>query len=199
VVKVYNDLFHRAPDPAGLATWTNLLSTGTPYGAVANGITYSREFRSSLIAESYQHYLGRNPDAAGLEGWLGGMAQGMHIEQMQSGFISSPEFYAAAGSDDRRWIAALYQTVLGRSPSASEVDDWQRTLGTGASKGAVALGFLYSTEHLTTVVNGYYLNLLHRGIDPSGRQTWVTLIQQRHRDEEIIAAIVSSAEYRQSV
>ena len=199
IIKVYNDLFHRAPDPTGLATWTSLLSTGTPYGEVANGITYSREFRSRLIAESYQHYLGRGPDAAGLEGWLGGMARGMHIEQMQSGFISSPEFYAAAGSDDRRWIAALYQTVLGRSPGVSEVDFWQRELQAGASKNGVALGFLYSTEHLTTVVNGYYLDLLHRSIDPTGRQTWVSLIQQGHRDEEIIAAIVSSAEYRQSV
>jgi hypothetical protein len=67
------------------------------------------------------------------------------------------------------------------------------------NRGTVALGFLYSTEHLTTVVDGYYVDLLRRHIDPSGQATWVGQIQACHRDEEIIASIVSSAEYRSMV
>ena len=63
----------------------------------------------------------------------------------------------------------------------------------------MALGFLYSTEHLTSVVDGYYVDLLRRHIDPSGQATWVGQIQAGHRDEEIIASIVSSAEYRARV
>jgi hypothetical protein len=196
VGKVYNDLFRRDPDPSGQASWSTALKSGTPYGAVANSITYSREFRAGLISDSYQRYLGRTPDGVGLNGWLSEMDRGLHIEQMQGGFIASAEFYARSGNDDRQWVANLYQSVLGRSPAVSEVDDWERRLRGGANRRAVALGFLYSSEHLTEVVNGYYLGLLRRGIDPAGQRSWVTAIQNGSRDEEIIASIVSSAEYR---
>jgi hypothetical protein len=127
------------------------------------------------------------------------MDRGLHIEDMQSGFISSREFYLAAGSNDREWISRLYQSVLGRVPASSEVDGWAARLRRGAKHGAVALSFLYSTEHLTQVVDGYYVSLLGRHIDPSGRVGWVTAIQHGARDEEIIAGIVSSAEYRGNV
>jgi subtilisin family serine protease len=199
VTKVYSDLFHRDPDPTGLSSWSGALKAGTAYGAVANGITYSREFRSRLIATSYQRYLGRAPDGGGLDNWLMAMDRGLHIEQMQSGFIASEEFYLRAGADDRRWVAELYRTVLGRSAGGAEIDFWQQQLRTGARRSDVALGFVYSTEYLNSVVNGYYDTLLRRSIDPSGSQTWVTAIQRGARDEEIIASLVSSVEYRTGV
>lgn len=199
VVKVYADLFKRSPDASGLGSWSRALKQGVPYGAVANGITYSPEFRSGLIAGSYQRYLGRGPDAPGLQNWLNAMAAGLHIEEMQSGFISSPEFYQRAGSTDRQWIAALYQSVLARTATPDEIELWYGQLRAGVQPRTVALGFLYSSEYLTAVVNGYYLDLLGRPIDASGRQTWVGAIQRGARDEEIIASIVSSAEYRNGV
>ncbi|NTW38564.1 MAG: DUF4214 domain-containing protein [Cellulomonadaceae bacterium] len=196
VTKVYDDLFHRAPDPAGLATWTGQLASGTPYGAVANAITSSDEYRSRLIRGSYTTYLDRGPDSAGLAFWLDRMSGGQHIEDMQAGFIASDEFYARGGGTPRGWVTRLYQTVLGRTAAAGEVDWWVSAIAAGMNRGTVARGFLYSSEHLTTVVDGYYVDLLDRHIDPSGQSTWVGLIQQGHRDEEIIAAIVSSSEYR---
>ncbi len=60
-------------------------------------------------------------------------------------------------------------------------------------------GFLISTEHLTTVVDGYYVELLGRHIDPSGRATWVRAIQHGSRLEEIIGSIIASAEYYSKV
>jgi hypothetical protein len=199
VTKVYADLFNRPPDPAGLRYWSTALNRRTPYGAVANSITYSREFRGGLITESYLRYLGRPPEPAGLEGWLGEMDRGLHIERMQSGFIASPEFFAQAGGSNRQWVANLYHTVLGRAAAVSEIDAWERRILGGASRQGVALGFLYSTEHLTEVVNGYYLDLLRRPIDPAGARGWVLAIQAGARDEEIIAGIVSSLEYRANV
>jgi subtilisin family serine protease len=199
VGKVYGDLFDRAPDAAGLRFWASALHRGTPYGEVVNGITYSREFRTRLIAASYQRFLGRNPDGPGLESWLAAMGGGLHIEQMQAGFVGSPESLLQAGSDERRWIANLYVSVLGRPAANHEIDHWHGRLRTGSSRGQVAIGFLYSTEYLRSVVNGYYVDLLHRGIDGVGAVHWVTAIQRGARDEEIIAGIVSSPEYRQGV
>lgn len=196
VAAVYRDLFGREPDPQGRATWAGLLLTGTPYGEVANGITYSDEYRTRLIRGTYEHYLGRGPDREGLAFWLHRMRDGQHIEDIQAGFIASDEFWARYGATPSGWVTGLYGTVLGRTPAAEEVRWWVAQMSAGMGRGDVARGFLYSTEHLTTVVDGYYVDLLGRHIDPSGKATWVGLIQAGHRDEEIIAAIVSSAEYR---
>lgn len=195
ITKVYQDLFNRGVDPAGLATWTDKLVTGTPRVSVANSITSSREYRSRLITGSYQHYLNRAPDAGGMETWLGAMGRGMTIQEMEAGFLSSPEYYVKAGNTDAGWVGKLYQHVLGRSAGASEISHWVGKLNQGSSRRGVAMGFLLSTEHLTTVVDGYYVQLLRRNIDPAGKATWVTKIQQGTRVEQIIGSIVASDEY----
>jgi len=195
IVRVYSDLFNRAPDPAGLASWTTALNRGTPRVAVANAITSSAEYRSKLITGSYDRYLGRTPDAGGLRSWLAAMGHGMTIERMESGFIASPEYFAKSGSTYAGWVRKLYADVLNRPAAPSEVTGWTTQLSRGTHRDKVAMGFLLSTEHLTTVVNGYYQDLLGRGIDPSGQRTWVGILQRGGRDEAIIGGIIASAEY----
>jgi subtilisin family serine protease len=197
VTSVYRRLFGRAPDPTGLATWTTALTTGTPRGAVADAITSSTEYRSRLITASYRSYLGRNPDPQGLDHWLRMMASGMTIQQMEGGFVASPEYYQRAGSTPQAWVRQLYRDVLGRSASTAEVQHWVDVLARGGSRSGVAMGFLLSTEHLTTVIDGHYQHLLGRSIDPVGRAGWVTAIQQGTRVEVVIAGIIASAEYWQ--
>lgn len=199
VVRVYHDLLQRYPDNEGLYTWGRLLAEGTPYGAVANSITGSDEYRTRLIRATYQRYLGRDAEPAGLANWLAQMRAGWQIEGIQGGFLASDEFYARFGSTPAGWVGGLYQTVLGRVPSSSETQWWVAQIYGGVTRRDVALGFVYSTEHLTSVVDGYYVDLLRRHIDPSGQATWVGLIQYGHRDEEIVAAIISSNEYLSSV
>jgi hypothetical protein len=195
VSRVYADLFGRQPDPTGLAGWTGALTSGTPRIAVANAITYSDEYRARLIAGSYQTYLGRGPDPSGAANWLGGMRSGSTIQQMESGFIASDEYYAKAGGTDAAWVARLYQHVLGRAAAPVEVQGWTTALARGTSRSQVAMGFLVSTEHLTTVVDGYYQELLGRGIDPSGARSWVVAIQSGTRVEATIGGIIASEEY----
>ncbi len=194
VRRVYHHLFDRAVDPDGLATWTASLSAGTPRVAVANAITGSTEYRAGLIEESYQRYLGRPADRDGLAFWLGQMRAGRRIVDLESGFLASSEYFTVAGGDSASWVRQLYADVLGRSPSGSEVSFW---VAKQQSRGryAVARGFLLSTEHLAAVVDGYYVDLLGRHIDPSGRTTWVGQIQHGHRLEEIIGSIIASDEY----
>ncbi|WP_421735975.1 DUF4214 domain-containing protein [Cellulomonas sp.] len=195
VVSVYEDLFDRAPDPTGRTTWTTALRSGTPRIAVANAITSSEEFRSGLIIDAYGAYLGRGPDTAGLQFWLRNMSAGMTIEQLDSGFIASDEYWAVAGGNSADWVRALYADVLGRGAGDSEVAFWQGQLNRGATRAQVAMGFLLSTEYLSSVVDGYYWWLLGRGLDPTGRSTWVSAIQHGARDEQIIGGIIASDEY----
>ncbi|WP_028044927.1 DUF4214 domain-containing protein [Cellulomonas sp. URHE0023] len=195
VDEVYWDLFDRAADPTGHGTWTWQLSTGTPRIAVANAITSSTEFRAGLIADAYDGWLGREPDAEGLQFWLRKMNSGLTIEQLDSGFIASDEYWADAGSTKAGWVRALYSDVLGRDAADAEVAAWVGQLDLGATRAQVAMGFLLSTEYLSSVVDGYYWWLLGRGLDPVGRTSWVSAIQQGSRDEQIIGGIVASDEY----
>jgi hypothetical protein len=198
VQTVYADLFGREPDPQGLLSWAGALRRGTPYGAVADGITYSAEFRAGLVAEAYVAYLDREPDLGGLLSWVEAMERGLHIQQMEAGFLASPEYFAASGGTDQGWVGELYRDVLGREAGAAEVAGWLPVVRS-AGRVAVARQFLYSTEHLTTVVDGYYRWLLGRGIDPTGQRGWVSAIQAGHRSEAIIAGIIASPEYRANV
>ena len=87
-------------------------------------------------------------------------------------------------------------TVLGRTAASGEVDHWQGVLARGTSHADVARYFLHSPEHLTAVVEGLYVELLRRPTDPTGRATWVAALQAGVRLETVVAALVSSAEYR---
>ena len=194
VTNVYLDLFGRPVDAGGLAAWTAALANGTPRVEVANGITYSREYRSRLITESYLTYLGRAPDGPGLEGWLGAMNRGVTIQEMEAGFLAAPEYYAYAGGTDAGWITRLYGHVLGRSPSWGEIQAWAAAANS-SGRYAVSLGFLMSYEHLSEVVNDQYLALLGRGLDPDGQHGWVRAIQNGYRLEAVIGGIVASDEY----
>lgn len=196
VTAVYRDLFGRTPDPAGLQAWTTMLSAGTPRVAVANAITYSDEYRGRLISESYQAYLGRGPDPTGHRNWIDAMRYGLTIQQMEAGFLASDEYYAKAGGSNARWVERLYAHVLGRAASTAEVSAWSAALARGSEgRYEVAMGFLLSTEHLTTVVDSHYQHLLGRGIDPTGARGWVSAIQAGYRVEAIIGGIVASDEY----
>lgn len=195
VRQVYADLFGRVPDAGGMRTWTQALADGVARGAVANAITRSAEYRTRLIAGVYQEFLGRNPDRGGSAFWLDAMGHGMSIPIMEAGFIGSGEYYQAAGGTDAAWVRRLYRDVLHRSPADAEVQWWVDALDSGRTRHQVAVGFVLSTERLSAVVDGYYGLLLGRGLDPSGKATWVTAIQRGARTEAIIAGIVSSQEY----
>jgi hypothetical protein len=196
VNSVYVDLFGRNAEPAGLDHWTTrLFFRHQPRVTVANGITGSEEFRSTLIVDLYAEYLGREPDAAGLRFWLDKMAAGWTIAQIGSGFIASDEYYAQAGSTPAGWVEDLYADVLDRGAGPDEVAFWVDQQARGLSRPAVAMGFLLSTEHLSTVIDGYYQYLLGRGLDPTGQATWVGRLQAGGRDEDIIGGIIASEEY----
>ncbi|MBW0254217.1 DUF4214 domain-containing protein [Cellulomonas sp. PS-H5] len=195
VTRVYQDLFGRAPDPTGLSGWTWALAGGTPRIAVANSITGSDEYRAGLIAGAYRTYLDRGPDPVGSDAWLAAMRGGSTIQGIESGFIASSEYYQRAGGTDAAWVSRLYRNVLNREAAPSEVATWTRQLTLGASRQTVATGFLLSSEHLTTVVDGYYVALLGRHIDPTGQAAWVAQIQGGVRVETIMGGIIASDEY----
>ncbi|MCL3862698.1 DUF4214 domain-containing protein [Actinotalea sp. K2] len=214
IALVYADLFGRAVDPTGLATWSAALRSGTPPRAVADSITGSDEFRTGLITGAYEDYLGRAPERAGSTFWLQRMREGMTVQQLEAGFLGSDEYFlSVADGVDQYFIRSLYRDVLGRSPGDEEFYYWLSRLwgvrvGNGLdtvrprppappkmSREQIALAFLLSTERLAVDVDADYQWLLGRRLDASGRTTWVTAIQSGVRYESVIGSIISSQEY----
>jgi hypothetical protein len=159
---------------------------------LARDLTHSPLYYTQVITAAYQGYLGRQPDGLGLAGWLALMENGLTDGQLAAAILSSTEYLQDHGGLGASWVEALYQDVLGRTPSASEVNYWVQVLNAGVTPAAVALTFVNSSEHEGQLVNQDYEQFLGRSPSPAEIGSWRGLT-----NEDIVAGLVSSAEYFQ--
>jgi hypothetical protein len=85
---------------------------------------------NSLVDYWYRTYLGRAPDPAGLAGWTTQLNQGTPADAILAAILGSPEFYVKAGSTPEGYITLLYNDILRRSPSPTELGFWVRRMYT---------------------------------------------------------------------
>ena len=74
------------------------------------------------IVHFYRHYLGRRPSPEEVANWANQVRAGMTLQTAEAGFLGSDEYYRRSVADPWEFVAALYRDVLGRYPSASEVE-----------------------------------------------------------------------------
>jgi len=89
----------------------------------------------------------------------------------------------------------MYHDVLGRDVDAGGEAYFVSLLQHGTSRSQVVGGIVYSAEHLSSTVDGYYEFLLGRPSDPGGNAYWTAQLQHGARDEVIVALIIGSDEY----
>src|SRR5262249_28102910 len=139
---------------------------------------------------------GRPADPNGLAGPVAFLAQGGTPEQLEVSWLASDEYYGRFGGGTAAgFVQALYQTVLGRAASAAEVQGGTQALAGGTSRAALAAALVNGVEALTLKVQGDFDQLLHRAPDSVGLNSVVAALQRGLRNEDLIAALVSSAEY----
>ena len=106
IERLYQAVFDRSPDPAGLAYWFRLRSTSTSLEAIAAEFITSPEFADVAGAPTsvefidllYRNVLERKPDAAGRTYWQQQMAEGLTRVELVVLFSESPEFATATGT-----------------------------------------------------------------------------------------------------
>ncbi|HVX11301.1 MAG TPA: MBG domain-containing protein [Pirellulales bacterium] len=170
VWKFYESVLNRAPDPAGLQYWINVLDNGGQTGQIAVGFFESTELLDKIITGYYEDYLLRAPDPVGLSYWVGIWQTTGEPEQIKAGFADSPEFFNSAGGTPQDWITALYQRILDRAPDPIGESYWlgvyqQQTAASvdpATVRNQIALGFFDSAESYTDDVTGWFEEYLFR-------------------------------------
>ncbi len=124
VASSYGLLLSRPTDSEAVF-WVNGLNSGvfTPTSEVL-GIEGSGEYLTDQVVALYHHYLDRAPDSQGEQYWVKSLQTGGTFEQVAEGLVSSPEYFQENGSTNQGYVLGLYQDVLGRVPSAAELNGW---------------------------------------------------------------------------
>jgi hypothetical protein len=177
VEALYRAILDRDADAGGLASWTAQLNNGTATRLqVVNGIRNSVEHFTQEVTDFYLTLLGRAPDSAGLQGWVQQLEGGMREEQIAFYFLDSPEYLSQG---DKHFVDAMYESLLGRPFDAAGEASWLNQLAAGTlTHEQIITDFLYSTESLTRLTEGYYEIFLQRPADPAGLNGWVGNLQQ---------------------
>ncbi|QVL30723.1 DUF4214 domain-containing protein [Telmatocola sphagniphila] len=169
----------------------------TSRNLVELGLVQSAEYYSNFITAAYQKYLGRSPDKSGLANWISQMQHGLTDEQLEANFIGSPEYIANHGGAGAGWIKGMYVDLLGRSPSASEVQGWVNQLNAGVSTTQIAYGFAASQERESQRIVADYQTYLGRSPSQAEINMWINDFLHGTTNEQVIAGFVSSNEYFQ--
>ncbi|HEV3342745.1 MAG TPA: DUF4214 domain-containing protein [Pirellulales bacterium] len=205
VIAVYHDVLGRAPDPGGLAYWTQQLDSGAPISSIAESVGKSAEYYANFVIKpDYLTLLGRAADAAGVQFWTQRMQAGLTDQQLEGQFAASDEFFNTAGGNVNQvnWIDAVYKLLLGRAADPAGEKYWNGQLTSLlATEGAtdarlqVALGIAGSQENNTNLINDDYLHYLGRAADPGGLAYWLQQFTAGATNEDVIAGFTGSAEY----
>jgi hypothetical protein len=105
------------------------------------------------------------------------------------------EINAAAKLDDAHaFLHTLYNEVLGRTGTSSELNGWASVLNP-EGQAAVANAILHSSEALGRIVDSFYLRFLGRQADSNGRAGWISFLQNGGTEEQVESLFLTSPEY----
>ncbi len=193
----YQDILNRVPDSTGASFWLGQLNEfEMPLIKLVNSFLATPEHYAAEVDQFYSTYLHRGADPAGLVFWTNRLTQGVDTRQLVVDFLLSAEFQGLH-ADDTSFIQALYQDVLSRAASASEVAGWQQQLAAGAlDRGAVARAFVTSGEAYQDTVNQDFAQFLGRMPDAAGEQYFVAALQNGTKTPvQVVVEILLSGEY----
>ena len=173
VKAAYTDFLDRLPTRTELEQTNAALATGgTTRDRVVRDLARSPEYVSTLVEQLYVDTLGRPGDGPGTSFWTEEIRSGRRtVAQVAASFYASPEYYGGiGGGTDRSWVADLYQKVLGRAASPSDLDYWAAETAS-RGRGNVALRLYQSLETRRTRVDALYQALLGRRPSPRAATT----------------------------
>ncbi|QYG91867.1 DUF4214 domain-containing protein [Iamia sp. SCSIO 61187] len=178
VEHTYRVLLGRDADPEGRAYWAARLADGTTRTAVARLVGFSTEAtQGRVLDQRYQAWLGRPADDAARAFWTPRLRDGQPIVDLERSILASGELYQRGGGSDAGYVGVLYELLLGRAPSATDLAFWEARV---ASRGrtSVAGEILGSNESERRRVATAYEEMLGRPADPGGLTFWTGVLDE---------------------
>ncbi len=196
VQAAWADFLDREPSGEEMAEVPVAIDTGaTTRRAVVTELARSDEWIRTIIDELYEDTLGRAPDEDGWTYWVDTIRSGRFtVAKVAASFYGSAEYVNGIGGGTLpTWVADLYEKVLGRTATETDIDYWVGQVPI-RTRGGVALQIFQSRESAATRVQALYQTLLGRAAEPDGVAFWGPRVVAKG---DIVLAIdlASSAEY----
>ena len=188
---VYRDLLGRGADASGLVYWTSLLDNGMPPTSFTRQMSVAPEWIGHTIDVLYNEVFGRSPDPSGRNYWINVIRGGNRVAAVASNLYGSDEWFFSHGGNNNAYIDALYQAIL-RRPADGGRSYWLNLLAQGRTRAEIAGAFYTTYESNARRVDRLYIELMKRGVDPSGRDYWAN--QLVVVDDIVLAALLTSSD-----
>ncbi len=131
VIRLYQAIFLRRPDTAGLQYWWVDVNKGTSLKRIADIMVNASEFQilygslndTAFVELVYENVLGRDPSSADTAYWVGELSSGRRSRgQVMVGFSESPEYKSITANHVK--VIGPYFALLRRVPSLADIAAW---------------------------------------------------------------------------
>ncbi|MEX0711954.1 MAG: ELWxxDGT repeat protein, partial [Pirellulales bacterium] len=195
VSSLYDDLLGRGASDGEVIDWTGRLDDAT-FRGVAGEFLASREYVQNVVQELFESLLDRPADPGGLDFWTGQLLGGTPADTVRALIAASEEYFARHASAREDFVVGLYEDLLERAPGEEEVAFWRTTLEQGATRDAVAQGFLASAEFRALLIQEWYRDYLYREADEAGLDHWLDVMTTGQAQRQVQLELLASQEYQ---
>ena len=173
-----------------------------------------------FVSNLYTNILNRPGSSAEISGWVNGLNGQMTAARVIAGFVESSE-YQSKYPGDRAYVEDMYEVILSRTGSASEVNGWVSCMESGQTYRAVLAGMINSSEFkrlceargmtagsytspkavdknlkVTKFVSRLYTKALGRKYDVNGLENWAGKILSGMTGARLTENFIESKEYK---
>lgn len=142
---VYEDFLLRAPTSSELGWWSGFLNGGGTRTAMAANVLGDDEFKTIWVLGASQYYLGGTNSQLGTV--TANLLSSGDFVASEVALLAGSTYYSQNGSSSSGYVTALYQDVLLRNGSSSEITYWVAQITSGTRTRAwVARYFIRSGE-----------------------------------------------------
>jgi hypothetical protein len=225
VNRLYDDVLRHDPTSVEVAQALDIIGAGGEASErlqLVQDVALSPEARAIRVDQAFHTLLDTYPSSAELALWVNRLStattHGLSGNALVAEVAASAAYYARVGSKGSAFVSTLYEELLSRSPTATELKDdaaliAEINVGDAVPRLTVADRVVTSSEYLTDQVTSFFANYLHPTCEalhsqecgsilgsPSDAElsAALTALAGSSTEENVIAAVLGSDQYYQN-